>query len=50
MYSVSPAILYCLLGAMEPSVRILCSRSAIFISTTRISSLMVSNSLRKFSA
>ncbi len=50
IYKVSPAILYCLLGAMEPRVRMLCRRSAIFMSTTRMSSLIVSRSLRKFSA
>ena len=35
---------------MEPSVRMLCSRSAIFIRITRMSSAIVSSSLRKFSA
>ena len=50
MYKVSPAILYCLLGNIEPSVRILCKRSAILMSITRISSFMVSKSFLKFSA
>ena len=50
IYSVSPAILYCLLGNMEPSVRILCRRSEIFIRITLISSFIVRSSFLKFSA
>ncbi len=47
---VSPVILICLFRGMEPSVRMLCRRSAIFIRITRTSSERVSNTLRKYSA
>ena len=50
MYNVSPAILYCLFGACDCRVRMLCRRSQIFIRMTLISSLMVSSSFLKFSA
>ena len=50
IYNVSPAILYCLFGSIEPNVRMLCRRSAILIRITRMSSLMVSSNFLKFSA
>ena len=47
---VSEAILSCLSARMLPRVRMLCSRSASLIKTTRISSEIVKIILRKFSA
>ena len=50
MKSVSPAILSCFSRFMLSSVRMLCSRSAILMRITRMSSLSVSSIFRKFSA
>ncbi len=47
---VSPVILICLFRGIDPNVRILWSRSAIFIRMTRTSSDSVSRTLRKYSA
>ena len=49
MYIVSDEILSCFEGLMESIVRMLCSRSAILMSTTRTSSLMLIKSFLKFS-